>query len=86
MIITISQKWGNHRKYIDIQIKESQKIMDTLEVLFQSGLLLGEDVKNMTHVYSERNRQFINTQLTYEQAMILNGDILSYEGGEKESE
>lgn len=68
---------------MDIQVNEDQKIMDTLQVLSQAGLILNKDTVRAGHIYSERNQQFVNTQLTYKQAMIFNGDILVNEGGER---
>lgn len=85
-MITITQKIGKSRKYMDIQVNENQKIMDTLQVLFQAGLIQSEDVSAIEHIYSDRNKQFVNTRLTYNQAMIFNGDMLIHEGGEREHE
>lgn len=80
MIITITQIMGTHNKCMDIQVNEEQKIIDTLQVLYQTGLIQDEDIGTAGYVYSERNKQIVNTQLTYKQAMIFNGDILVNKG------
>lgn len=65
---------------MDIQVNAEQKIIDTLQVLYQTGLIQDEDIGTAGYVYSERNKQIVNTQLTYKQAMIFNGDILVNKG------
>ena len=65
---------------MDIQVNAEQKIIDTLQVLYQAGLIQDEDIGTAGYVYSERNKQIVNTQLTYKQAMIFNGDILVNKG------
>ena len=86
MTITIIQKSEGRKRRIDIQVNEDQKIIDTLQVLFQAGLFHIEDLNLVRRIYSERNRQFVNTQLTYKQALIFNGDILVDEGEERGDE
>lgn len=86
MIITLNHKRREFHKCMDIQVNEEQKIMDTLQILAQAGLISDRNGNTAAHIYSERNKQYINTQLTYNQAMIFHGDNLILDGGGSEHE
>ena len=61
---------------MDIQVNSEQRLCETMEILLEAGLLPGSMVTDMTHVYSRRQKSRINVRITYDQALILNGDRL----------
>ncbi len=74
MIITLRQ--NTKKNGMDIKVNREQRIMDTLLILIDGGILQEQsDLENNT-IYSERLDKKIDVKMTYEQAEIYNGDIL----------
>ena len=74
MIITLKQ--NTKKNEMDIKVNREQRIMDTLLILIDGGILQEQsDLENNT-IYSERLDKKIDVKMTYEQAEVYNGDIL----------
>lgn len=74
MIITLRQ--NTKKNEMDIKVNREQRIMDTLLILIDGGILQEQsDLENNT-IYSERLDKKIDVKMTYEQAEVYNGDIL----------
>lgn len=73
MIITLSQE--NKQFKADIKVNREQKISDTLLILEDGGVLPGHRTRECC-IFSERLEEYIDIQLTYQQAGVYNGDIL----------
>lgn len=79
MKITITVTMPQCAKSFDIQMEDTQKITDTLQVL-QDNLLLFRSVKEIRTVREKETGRRIDTEQTYEQAMIYSGaELLIYE-------
>lgn len=79
MKITITVTMPQCAKGFDIQMEDTQKITDTLQVL-QDNLLLFRSVKEIRTVREKETGRRIDTEQTYEQAMIYSGaELLIYE-------
>jgi hypothetical protein len=74
----ITIKMPKNKESINIRINREQRIKDTMLILAEVGMVSIQEVQNSTHLYSERNKHFVNMFLTYEQGGIYNGDVLSF--------
>lgn len=79
MKITITITLPQRARSYDIQMEDTQKITDTLQVL-QDNLLLFRHAEQIRTVREKETGRQINTEQTYEQAMIYSGaELLIYE-------
>lgn len=79
MKITITITLPQRDRSYDIQMEDTQRITDTLQVLQDNLLLFGHAEKIQTVREKETGRQ-IDTAQTYEQARIYSGtELLIYE-------
>lgn len=74
MIITLRQ--NTKKNEMDIKVNREQRIMDTLLILIDGGILQVQSNLENNSIYSERLDKKIDVKMTYEQAEIYNGDIL----------
>ena len=74
MIITLSQESKQFR--VDLKVNREQKISDTLLILKDGGILPEQIEVSENRICSERLDEYIDVQMTYQQAGIYNGDIL----------
>lgn len=72
LTITISKT--NH--CYDIQVNHEQKIRDTLEILKENLIPGLKDTEKIIYVRSMRTKRRINTELSYRQAGIYEGENL----------
>lgn len=79
MKITITITLPQRARSYDIQMEDTQKITDTLQVL-QDNLLLFRHAEQIRTVREKETGRQIDTAQTYEQAMIYSGaELLIYE-------
>lgn len=79
MKITITITIPQRARNFDIQMEDTQKITDTLQVL-QDNLLLFQHAERIRTVREKETGRQIDTEQTYEQAMIYSGaELLIYE-------
>lgn len=79
MKITITITLPQRARSYDIQMEDTQKITDTLQVL-QDNLLLFRHAEQIRTVREKKTGRQIDTEQTYEQAMIYSGaELLIYE-------
>lgn len=74
MIYTLCWESKEFRK--DIKVNREQKIEDTLQILWNGGVLPAEFRPETHQLFSGRKKVSINPDLNYEEAEIYNGDIL----------
>ena len=74
MIYTLC--WESKEFGTDIKVNREQKIEDTLQILWNGGILPAEFRSETHQIFSGRKEVYINTDLNYEEAEIYNGDIL----------
>lgn len=79
MKITITITLPESAKSYDIQMEDTQKIADTLQIL-QENLLLFRHAERIRTVREKETGRQIDTEQTYEQAMVYSGaELLIYE-------
>lgn len=79
MKITITITMPQSARSYDIQMEDTQKIKDTLQVL-QDNLLLFRYAEQIRTVREKETGRQIDTEQTYEQAMVYSGaELLIYE-------
>lgn len=79
MKITITITLPQRARSYDIQMEDTQKITDTLQVL-QDNLLLFRHAEQIRTVREKETGRQIDTEQTYGQAMIYSGaELLIYE-------
>lgn len=79
MRITITITLPQRAKSYDIQMEDTQKITDTLQVL-QDNLRLFQHAKEIRTVRDRETGRRIDTEQTYEEAMVYSGaELLIYE-------
>lgn len=79
MKITITITMPQNARSYDIQMEDTQKITDTLQVL-QDNLLLFRHAEQIRTVREKETGRQIDTEQTYEQAMVYSGaELLIYE-------
>lgn len=74
MIFTLY--WESKEFMRDIKVSREQRISETLFILLDGGILPMDFNIEKMHLFSKRKGEYINTELTYEQEDIFNGDIL----------
>lgn len=74
MIYTL--RWEEQEFIKDIKVNRAQKICDTILILQDGGVLPNEAGKEKIRIFSKRKGEYINTEQSYEQADIFQGDIL----------
>lgn len=74
MIFTLC--WDEYQFTKDIKINPEQKIVDTLLILVDGGVLSGDLQIENIYIFSKRRNENIDVKLSYESANIQNGDIL----------
>ena len=62
-------------KQIDIMVLPQQRILEVLMVLRENGVFRIQQIEDKS-IYSMRYKEYINHNLTFQQANIFNGDIL----------
>lgn len=62
------------QKQLDIMVLPQQRILEVLKVLRENGLFIMK-IEDKS-IYSRRRKEYINQNLTFQQASIFNGDIL----------
>lgn len=67
------------RPDIDLLVFEEQKIVETMEILEEKGLLEEEQTETVKYIKSLRTNNQVNVLLTYSEATIYSGDILVLE-------
>lgn len=67
------------RPDMDLLVFEEQKIVETMEILEEKGLLEEEQTESVKYIKSLRTNNQVNTLLTYSEANIYSGDILVLE-------
>lgn len=67
------------RPDMDLLVFEEQKIVETMEILADRGLLESHMADTVTYVKSLRTNNQVNVLLTYREAEIYSGDILELE-------
>lgn len=74
MILTLTVK-EKQRKEFDIQVPSTQRVDDTLEVLYENGLI--DDYKsNLCKVFSDRQGKWLDVTRTYEENEVYTADIM----------
>lgn len=71
---------------MELLVFEEQKIVETMEILAEKGLLGDEVADSVQYIKALRTNNQVNVLLTYSEANIYSGDILvlenpDYEGG-----
>ena len=64
---------------MDLLVFEEQKIVETMEILAEKGLLEDERTGTVQYIKSLRTNNQVNALLTYSEANIYSGDILVLE-------
>ena len=64
------------KKDIDLMVDEEQKILETTQVLMESGILDIEATESIKYVKSLRTNRQINVLLSYKEGQIYTGDII----------
>lgn len=72
-MLTISLRQSSDADDITVMVEEEQRILDTINVLATTGLLLSGECHI---VQSYRTKQRIPVESTYKEVHIYNGDIL----------
>lgn len=67
------------KRDMDLLVSEDQKIVETMEILAEKGLLEEETAETVSYVRSMRTKNQVNVLLTYSEAEIYSGDILELE-------
>ena len=75
MMITLTIK-QNNREAFDIQVPSRQRVVDTLQILYENNLIYLEHDMLESKIWSERKKQQINLEYSYEQNAIYTADIL----------
>lgn len=75
MIITLCQEKNHFCR--DIKVNREQKIMETLFIMFDGGIISERVDPSINRIFSTRQNEYIDMEKTYEQENIFNGDILS---------
>ncbi len=79
MKITITITIPQRARSFDIQMENTQKITDTLQVL-QDNLMLFRHAEKIQTVREKETGRQIDTEQTYEQALVYSGsELLIYE-------
>lgn len=71
--LTIEQKG---KESFDIQVPSEQRIQGTLQVLIESGFVMGETILDRP-IYSMRNHSYLDITKSYEENNIYTADIIS---------
>lgn len=74
LIVTIEESQQGVR--VDIQVNPEQKMIETLKILQENGVLREECVYEGMKVKSIRKKEYLHTGLTFEQNGIQESDIL----------
>lgn len=74
MLLTLTIQTETNNQTVDIQVNSDNKIKDTLQLLTKKNIVTVPG--NIREVYSIRNKEFTNTENSYEQGKIYTGDIL----------
>lgn len=64
---------------IDLMVNEEQKIVETMKILVEKGILNEEQTMFIKFVKALRTNNQVNILLTYKEAKIYSGDILELE-------
>lgn len=67
------------RPDMDLLVFEEQKIVETMKILEEKGLLEEEQTESVKYIKSLRTNNQVNALLTYSEANIYSGDILVLE-------
>lgn len=73
LTLTLMNKENNLNR--DIQVNSEQKMIDTLDILKEAGMLSQLD-KKLIKVKSVRKGMYIDVKNTYEEEYINTGDVL----------
>lgn len=71
---------------MDLLVSEEQKIVETMGILEEKGLLKEGTAQEVPYIRSMRTKNQVNVLLTYREAEIYSGDILELEETEEEEE
>lgn len=74
MIYTLCCKSKGLR--LDIKVNRDQKILETMLILYDGGVLPVNVENEKLRIFSDRNEEWVDFGLSYRQAEIFNGDIL----------
>lgn len=74
-MIEITLKCGPDME-TDLAVNEWQPMKETLRILAENRLIFFHST-DITRLYSARRNEFIDSELSYQEAGIYNGDILS---------
>lgn len=61
---------------LDIKVNRDQKILETMLILYDGGVLPVNVESEKLRIFSDRNEEWVDFGLSYRQAEIFNGDIL----------
>lgn len=61
---------------LDIKVNRDQKILETMLILYDGGVLPVNVESEKLRIFSDRNEEWVDFSLSYRQAEIFNGDIL----------
>lgn len=76
MQLKLTWKIAEQNRSLDILVSDEQKIIETMRVLLDKGLLTQEKFDSATYVKSLRTNTQVNLLLTYKEGQIYSGDIL----------
>lgn len=79
MLLTVTVFLHKSKQNIDIQTSSQQKIIDVLEILQENNIIEKNIMEEKIAIRSKRKGEYINTLLSFEQANILNADIIEVE-------
>lgn len=74
MIVTLCYEQINLN--IDIKVNKEQKISETVMILIDGGIIPINNKNGIYNIFSKRRGTLIDSNFSYEQSGIYNGDIL----------
>lgn len=77
MLLTVTISLYKYNKSIDIQTSSQQRIVDVLKILEENNAIAQGITEAPFVIRSEYRGTYINPYLSFEQADILNADIIS---------
>lgn len=76
MQLKLTWRIHNSGRDIDLLVPDEQKIVETMQVLEEKGLLDEDAARTVQYVRSLRTKTQVDTLLTYKEGNIYSGDIL----------
>lgn len=79
MQLKLTWRVSEQNKDFNLLVSEEQKIIETLQVLAEKGLIAGELADSIRYVRTLRTNNQVNVLLTYKEGKIYSGDIIQIE-------